>query len=67
MTGSAPECDASLPVLKERYKVLYIFGIYWDNGKEDGKYCIIIGYIFGREHIFHSIIGEYSRYLLAPN
>ena len=25
--------------------LLYLMGYYWDNGKENGNYCRIIGYI----------------------
>ena len=28
-----------------------ILGLYWDNGKENGNYCIIIGYILGLSRV----------------
>ena len=26
---------------------MYILGLYWDNGKENGKYYIILGDVLG--------------------
>ena len=28
------------------YIYMYIVGLYWDNGEENGKYYSIIGYIY---------------------
>ena len=36
-------------LLTSNSKISYrvIQGLYWDNGKENGNYCILLGYILG--------------------